>query len=63
MIATHPQHTTHKALLFAKYTVQGSPRKNLRLERMGVAWAGFVTTSILLVATSSRNMSVWGALC
>ena len=36
------------------YTRLGSPQDNFRIERMGVASAEFVTTSIILVTTSKK---------
>ena len=32
----------------------------LRQKRVGVAWAGFMTTSIILIATSRNIMSIGG---
>ena len=40
---------------------QGSPQEKIKAELVGVAWAGFVTTLIILVATSKKYLlKAWG---
>ena len=39
---------------YIKHTYQGSPQEKFKAERVDVVWAGFVTTSIILVTTSEK---------